>query len=181
MEPDSLIRGRPFGRCAIFYHKNFSSRISICQVSSRRFCAVRLKISDNETLLLVCVYLPSDTGLSSRVVEYQETLGELEGFLGSQDYDSLAIVGDFSIDFSRSARQRSSNLIQFMDANDLLAKDLDFADIEFTYESDDGTRRSLMYLYLPVYGIEFTKFVCPLTVWHGIRLQMSKFMLINHW
>ena len=29
-----------------------------------------------------------------------------------------------------------------MDANDLLAKDLDFADIEFTYESDDGTCRS---------------------------------------
>ena len=46
------------------------------------------------------------------------------------------------MDFSRSARQRSSDLIQFMDANDLLAKDLDFADIEFTYESDGRTRRS---------------------------------------
>ena len=29
-----------------------------------------------------------------------------------------------------------------MDANDLQVKDLDFADIEFTYESDDGMRRS---------------------------------------
>ena len=103
MEPDSLIRGRPFGGCAIFYRKNFSSKISICHVSSS---AVRLKISDNETLLLVCVYLPSDTGLSS---EYQEALGELEGFLDSQVYDSLAIVGDFNIDFSHSARQRSSD------------------------------------------------------------------------
>ena len=32
--------------------------------------------------------------------------------------------------------------MQFLDANDLQVKDLDFADIEFTYESDDGTRRS---------------------------------------
>lgn len=128
MEPDSLIHGRPFGGCAIFYRKNFSSRISICQVSSKRFCAVHLKISDNKTLLLTCVYLPFNTGLSSGVLEYQEALKELKGFLDSQDYDSLAIVGDFNIDFSRSARQRSSDLIQFMDANDLQAKDLDFAD-----------------------------------------------------
>ena len=111
MEPDSLIRGRPFGGCAIFYRKNFSSNISICHVSSRRFCAVRLKISDNEMLLLVCVYLPSDTGLSSGIFEYQEALGELEGFQDSQVYDSLAIVGDFNMDFSRSARQCSSDLI----------------------------------------------------------------------
>ena len=32
--------------------------------------------------------------------------------------------------------------MQFMDVNDLQVKDLDFADIEFTYESDDGMRRS---------------------------------------
>ena len=117
-----------------------------------------------------------------------------------------------NIDFSCLARQCSSDLIQFMDANDLLAKD---PDIEFTYESDDRTRRSRldMYLYLPMYCIEFTKYiycmmvqifrtivhcvssytrlplphwflhaalVCPPTVWHGIWLLMSKFMLINH-
>ena len=81
MEPDSLIRGRPFGGCAIFYRKNFSSRISIFQVSSRRFCAVHLKIPYNETLLLLCVYLPFDTGLYSGILEYQEALGELESFL----------------------------------------------------------------------------------------------------
>ena len=32
--------------------------------------------------------------------------------------------------------------MQFMDANDLQVKDLDFADIEFMYESDDGTHQS---------------------------------------
>ena len=54
-----------------------------------------------------------------------------------------------NIDFSCLARQCSSDLIQFMDANDLLAKD---PDIEFTYESDDRTHRSRldMYLYLPI-------------------------------
>ena len=32
--------------------------------------------------------------------------------------------------------------MQFTDANDLQVKDIDFADIEFTYESDDGTYQS---------------------------------------
>ena len=32
--------------------------------------------------------------------------------------------------------------MQFMDANDLQVKDIEFADYEFTYESDDGMRRS---------------------------------------
>ena len=39
MESESYICGRPFGGCAIFFHKSLSSKVSVCQVSSRRFCA----------------------------------------------------------------------------------------------------------------------------------------------
>lgn len=142
MDPERYLLGRPYGGCAIFYRQDLSSKISMCQVSSRRFCAIRLKISDSETLLLICVYLPYDTGLSSGNQEYLETLSELEGFLDSQDYDALAIVGDFNTDFRRDGRQRVNDLKHFMTVNNLIAKDLDFADIQFTYESDDGLRRS---------------------------------------
>ena len=40
------------------------------------------------------------------------------------------------------ARCYTSELLHFMNSNSLVAKDLDFDGIQFTYESDDGTHRS---------------------------------------
>ena len=90
------------------------------------------------TLLLVCVYLPFDNGLYSGHFEFQETLDQLEGFIDSQDYDMLAVVGDFNVDFSHTDRRHTNDLLQFIRTNSLIAKDLDFPDVQFTYESDDG-------------------------------------------
>ena len=141
MDSESFIRGRPFGGCAIAFRKSLSSMVSVRQVSSSRFCAIHVK-SDCQTLLLVCVYMPFDNGLTSGHLEFQEALGELEGFLDAQDFDSLAVVGDFNVDFRRTDRHHTSDLLLFMDRNSLIAKDLDFEGIQFTYESDDGARRS---------------------------------------
>ncbi len=63
MDNDRYVTGRPYGGCAIFYRQELSSQISVCQVSSRRFCAIRLNLCDARTLLLICVYLPWDSGL----------------------------------------------------------------------------------------------------------------------
>jgi len=51
-------------------------------------------------------------------------------------------VGDFNVDFCRTDRRHTSELLHFMNSNSLVAKDLDFDGIQFTYESDDGTHRS---------------------------------------
>ena len=89
-------------------------------------------------MLLVCVYLPFDNGLYSGHFEFQETLDQLEGFIDSQDYAMLAVVGDFNVDFSCTDRRHTNDLLQFIHTNSLIAKDLDFPDVQFTYESDDG-------------------------------------------
>ena len=114
IDSETFVRGRPFAGCAIFFRKSFSSLISVCHVSSRRFCALRFTIPDCLTLLLVCVYLPFNNGLYSGHFEFQETLHELEGFIDSQDYDMLAVVGDFNVDFSRTDRRHTNDLLQFM-------------------------------------------------------------------
>ena len=52
-----------FGGCANFC-KAFSTLISMCQISSSGFCALRLTLPDYQTLLLfLCVYLPFDNSL----------------------------------------------------------------------------------------------------------------------
>ena len=73
---ETFVRGRPFGGCAIFFCKSFSSLMS-CHVSSRRFCALHFTMPDCLTLLLVCIYLPFNNGLYSGHSEFQETLDEL--------------------------------------------------------------------------------------------------------
>ena len=54
----------------------------------------------------------------------------------------LTVVGDFNVDFSRTDRCHTNDLLQFMHTNSLIAKNFDFPDVQFTYESDDGLRRS---------------------------------------
>ena len=33
--------------------------------------------------------------------EYINTFGEIEGFVGSQEYDHIVVAGDFNVDFDR--------------------------------------------------------------------------------
>ena len=54
----------------------------------------------------------------------------------------LAVVGDFNVDFSRTDRRHTKDLLQFMHTNSLIAKDLDFPDVQLTFSSDDGLWRS---------------------------------------
>ena len=66
------------------------------------------------------------------------TLGELDGFINSQNCDGLVIVGDFNVDFGQQGPLHSL-LVGFMSDHDLVARDLSFhGSIGHTYERDDG-------------------------------------------
>ena len=69
-------------------------------------------------------------------------LGELEAFLYTQYYDLLAVVGDFNVDFTRTHRPRTGELLRSMQAACLEASDLHFPSIQFTFESDSGLAHS---------------------------------------
>ena len=112
------------------------------QAVSRRFCGIKVKLAGGRILLVVCVYLPFDDGHASDVLKFGEVLGELEAFLYPQSYDLLAVVGDFNVDFSRTHRSRTGELLRFMQTACLEASDLHFPSIQFTYESDSGLARS---------------------------------------
>ncbi len=60
-------------------------------------------------------------------------LGQLEGFICFQSYDSLLVIGDFNIDFNHSG-VNCSQLLRFMDDYDLSAVDLCYHySINYTY------------------------------------------------
>ena len=93
------------------------------------------------TTLLISVYMPSQCGPSSHC-EYLNTLGEIEGFIVSQQFDNIVLVGDFNVDFDRGG-SLADLLLDFMTDLNVVACDLSHRNsIGFTYKRDDGIVRS---------------------------------------
>ena len=111
MASDSVIRGPPYGGCAVYVRNTLSSSVSHCQVVSRIFCGIKDKLAGGRTLLVVCVYTPFDDGHAFDSLKFCEVLCELEAFLNTQYYDLLVVVGDFNGDFSCSNHPRTGKLL----------------------------------------------------------------------
>ena len=77
MVSTEFVAGRLFGGCAILYHKSLSKFIKLI---SKRFRAISLTCS-SMSILLICVYLPTNYGTSQNHDLYLEVLGELKGFI----------------------------------------------------------------------------------------------------
>ena len=64
MASDCVIYGRTYGRYAIYSRNILSSCISHCQVVSRRFCGIKVKLAGGCIFLVMCVYLDDDGHVS---------------------------------------------------------------------------------------------------------------------
>ena len=141
MDDSSLLIGRPYGGCSILYRKSLSSCVTPLHTSSNRFCAIKLCDISGSSILLVNVYLPSES-VASCFSEYLNTLGELEGFIESQQCDYTLIGGDFNVDFVRGG-PLASLLVDFITDQNFVVCDLSYQEsVNFTYERDDGLVRS---------------------------------------
>ena len=82
MNHNEVLFGRPYGGCGIIYHKSIVPFIKHVDCSSyTRFCAVSCHF--NSTLLLVCVYFPTNYHNSDSDASFIETLSELDALLMS--------------------------------------------------------------------------------------------------
>ena len=137
MDTSSLIRGRPYGGCAILYRKWLAPCITRHELNSNRFCSITID-SNSFKSLLICVYLPTNYNSSQSNDSFLETIGELKGYVNSMFFDNLIIAGDFNVDFSRS-NVTNRYLNSFMSDLNLVASDVQpkFG-IKYTYRRDDG-------------------------------------------
>ena len=131
-----LLRGHPYGGCAILYRQNRVSSFKQVTTSSRRFCAV--KIMFRNCCCLLNVYLPADYRSSAATDQINDTLGELYGFISIVPHDFLIVAGDWNTDLHRSCSFTDIVLSFVYDLN-LSLVDLNFSDdVRFTYISHDG-------------------------------------------
>ena len=90
--------------CLVVAHrKTLSPSVTPLDTCSSRFCGIRLCDLSGLSYLLICVYMPVDSGPAS-YADYLNTLGELEGFIVSHSCDVNIVVGDFNVDFDQGGQ-----------------------------------------------------------------------------
>ena len=111
---------------------------SICPTWLKRVDAIVVQLADEQLLLIANVYFP--TNVSSKV-NLNDTLGELEGLLASQQFDYLLVAGDFNTDIPQTTFSKA--LLDFADYHFLVLADVQFGpSVGWTFESHS------MYLFL---------------------------------
>ncbi len=140
MDSSTLLYGRPYEGCAILFRKSLSDSITVFCTNANRFCAVRLCDNRGHSVLLICVYLPTDYNNRSSRDEFLFVLAELEGFIQAQQFDSLLIVGDFNVDLDRD-RFNTEQLVSFIGEFNLVSVDYCFRSrVVYTFEGPNGSK-----------------------------------------
>jgi exonuclease III len=91
-----FIAGRPFGGCAILYCKSLAKSINTIKTGSMRFCAISFTCH-SISILMICVYPPTNYGTSQSQNLYLEVLRELKGFIDTQIFDKIVTAGDLML------------------------------------------------------------------------------------
>jgi len=95
-----VLRGRPYGGCAIFWKSNIFSSVNVISLSSRRICAIRIS-SDNFKLLLINIYIPYENQ-DDTTDDFADQLFIIETLINDNSDCHIIVGGDFNVDFSRN-------------------------------------------------------------------------------
>ena len=95
-----VLRGRPYGGCAIFWRKALEMSVTQIPTNSRRVCAI-LMHGACIRLLCICVYMPYEKD-SVQVEEFLQQLSVVDTLINQHSASHIIVGGDFNVDFSRN-------------------------------------------------------------------------------
>ena len=140
MDSTVLLKGRPFGGCAIIWKKSFLGKVVPVNIKSNRMCCVEIQTNEYHVILFN-VYMPVDAACN--ITEYESILSDISTASHMCNTDSLIIGGDFNTDLARNYSSNTRSLVQFVD-NESLRFGLyhSKASVNYTYESKSCGQRS---------------------------------------
>jgi len=133
-----ILIGRPYGGTAILYRKDLASNITVVDTSDPRVCAVKL-MTNTGPILLICVYMPADTGDAECIENYIATCASITAVCEDCDVAHIMIAGDFNC---HSGSRFYSCLQNLAIDNKLCMSDNNRLVDAFTYYNDAGTAYS---------------------------------------
>ena len=102
----TVLRGRPYGGCAVFWRNNIAVQINMIEVNTNRMCALQICSGDVD-LLLVNVYMPY-VSTDAAYDEFCLILSNITHVSEMYPESMLVIGGDFNADLSRSTSHLSA-------------------------------------------------------------------------
>lgn len=88
-----ILRGRPYGGVALLWKKDVFPIATVIECTSVRLCAVKLGIN-NRSLLVFSVYMPTNS--IDNLLEFTETLCEINAIIENNSVESVYMLGDFN-------------------------------------------------------------------------------------
>ena len=95
-----ILRGRPYGGCAIFWPRRLCANVEVIDTHSNRLCALHLT-NEQINVVLISVYMPCES-TSVAIDEFCTVLAQILHITDSFQDASVVIGGDFNTDFSRN-------------------------------------------------------------------------------
>jgi exonuclease III len=134
---DMLI-GRPYGGVAILYRKSLARCIDIFKYDDERIIGITLN-SNVGSLLISCVYMPTNYGDAISLETYVEYLGKLQAIISQRPTMHTITAGDFNC---ASNTNFFVEFNKFVIENKFIVSDMLRVNSACTYFSDDGMRSS---------------------------------------
>jgi exonuclease III len=97
----AILQGRPYGGTAIYYRKSMASKTKRIRSISSRITAITITTLDNNTVLVINAYLPTDSGMAN-IDELEDTFNEINLIIQLNPANNVIVGGDLNCDFARN-------------------------------------------------------------------------------
>ena len=102
MDSTVILQGRPHGGVGILWKKNLAKSIRQVDVQSKRSCGIRLQLKNNQTVLILNVYMPTDSrSMTCADEEYEQCLDSISLCIEENSCDYVLLGGDLNVDLNR--------------------------------------------------------------------------------
>ena len=132
---EKIVLGRPYGGTAIIYKKDLAHSVTLLDTHDPRLSAVCLNTNIGP-VLMVCVYMPTDTGDADCVESYVFTCSRISALYIDCNAVHLIVAGDFNC---QPGARLYKTFEHFINDNNLVVSDLNRLNDVFTYCNDSGT------------------------------------------
>ena len=129
------LSGRPFGGTALLYNKHLPCPVSTLTTNTPRCTAIKIMIEGHRDLVVVSVYMPFLSGSMDQRLEYESTIGCLQGIVDKNIGCDFVFGGDLNVSKSQ-VNVCAASVDNFCCSNNMLWLDSVKNDISYTYHSD---------------------------------------------
>jgi exonuclease III len=89
-----MLRGRPYGGVGLLWRRSIFQSVVVLPCDNPRLCAIKITATDNRPLIVVSVYMPTDS--NDNLAEFTDCLATVNALIEEYSVESVYLMGDFN-------------------------------------------------------------------------------------